>query len=71
MAYFCITKALALAPAVGVVPLDFMRLPLISVVGFLVYDERLEWTVIIGALVIFFATLINLKAEQKQSQLKS
>ncbi|MDC1382005.1 DMT family transporter [Candidatus Puniceispirillum sp.] len=71
MAHFCITKALALAPAVVVVPLDFMRLPLISVVGFLVYDEMFEWDVIIGALFIFFATLINLKAEQKQSQLKS
>ena len=71
MAHFCITKALALAPAVVVVPLDFMRLPLISVVGFLIYDEMFEWPVIIGAMVIFFATVINLKAEQKQSQTKS
>ncbi len=39
MAHFCITKALALAPAIVVIPLDFMRLPLISVIGFLAYDE--------------------------------
>ena len=32
-AHFCITNALALAPAIVVIPLDFMRLPLISVIG--------------------------------------
>ena len=69
MAHFCITKALSLAPAIVVVPLDFMRLPLISVVGFFVYDEMFEWPIIIGALIIFFSTLLNLKAEQNQNQL--
>ena len=63
LAYFCVTKALALAPAIVVVPLDFMRLPLISVIGFLAYDEMLEWLIIVGALIIFLATLINLKGE--------
>jgi len=67
-AHFCITNALALAPAIVVIPLDFMRLPLISVIGFLAYGEAFELPILVGAGVIFIAILINLKAEkQRQS----
>ena len=67
-AHFCITNALALAPAIVVIPLDFMRLPLISVIGFLAYGEAFELPVLVGAGVIFIAILLNLKAEkQRQS----
>ena len=70
MAHFCITKALALAPAIVVIPLDFMRLPLISVIGFLIYDEAFELPILLGAGIIFIAILLNLKAEkQRQSKL--
>jgi drug/metabolite transporter (DMT)-like permease len=67
-AHFCITNALALAPAIVVIPLDFMRLPLISVIGFLAYGETFELPILVGAGVIFIAILLNLKAEkQRQS----
>ena len=69
IAHFCITNALSLAPAIVVIPLDFMRLPLISVIGFLAYGEPFEVPILIGAGVIFIAILVNLKAE-KQSQPK-
>ena len=39
MVHFCITNALSIAPAVVVIPLDFMRLPLISMIGLLAYGE--------------------------------
>jgi drug/metabolite transporter (DMT)-like permease len=64
-AHFCITKALALAPAIVVIPFDFLRLPLISLIGFLAYDEVFEWTVVFGALLIFVAVFVNLQAEHK------
>lgn len=68
-AHFCITNALALAPAIVVIPLDFMRLPLISVIGFLAYGEAFELPILLGAGVIFIAILLNLKAEkQRQSR---
>ena len=68
-AHFCITSALALAPAIVVIPLDFMRLPLISVIGFLAYGEAFELPILVGAGVIFIAILLNLKAEkQRQSE---
>ena len=67
-AHFCITNALALAPAIVVIPLDFMRLPLISVIGFLAYGEAFDLPILVGAGVIFIAILLNLKAEkQRQS----
>ena len=66
MAHFCITNALSIAPAIVVIPLDFMRLPLISVIGFLAYGEAFELPILIGAGVIFVAILVNLKAEQQR-----
>ena len=66
-AHFCITNALTLAPAIVVIPLDFMRLPLISVIGFLIYDEAFELPILVGAVVIFIAILLNLKAEKQRS----
>ena len=66
MAHFCITNALSIAPAIVVIPLDFMRLPLISAIGFLAYGEAFELPILIGAGVIFVAILVNLKAEQQR-----
>ena len=65
-AHFCITNALTLAPAIVVIPLDFMRLPLISVIGFLIYGEAFELPILVGAGVIFIAILLNLKAEKQR-----
>ena len=66
MAHFCITNALSIAPAIVVIPLDFMRLPLISVIGFLAYGEAFELPILIGAGFIFVAILVNLRAEQQR-----
>ena len=65
LAHFCITNALQIAPATVVTPLEFLRLPLISVIGFMLYDEPLLLSVFIGALIIFIANVINIRAESK------
>ena len=70
-AHFCITKALALAPAIVVIPLDFLRLPLIGLIGFLAYDEAFEWTVLFGAMLIFAAVFVNLQAEHQRNRTAS
>lgn len=62
-AHFCITSALSLAPATMVAPLEFFRLPLISVVGFLLYDEPLMLSVFAGSLLILIANIANIKVE--------
>ena len=43
-----------------------MRLPLISVIGFLIYGKAFELPIFLGAGVIFVAILLNLKAEKQR-----
>ncbi|AHD09693.1 DMT family transporter [Phaeobacter gallaeciensis] len=59
-AHFCVTKALAIAPATVVVPIDFARLPTIAVAGMLIYGEALNLWILLGAVVIFCANYINI-----------
>jgi drug/metabolite transporter (DMT)-like permease len=62
--HYCLTRALMLADATVVVPMDFMRLPLIAVVGLAFYDEPLDWHVLAGALIILAGNLLNINAER-------
>lgn len=62
-AHYCITAALKLAPASYVMPLDFLRLPLIAVVGAMIYAEPLDPYVILGAAVIFAGIWLNIRGE--------
>ncbi len=62
MAHFCLTKALSIAPASIVMPIDFVRLPTIAVVGVLLYQEPLEIWVFIGAGLIFAANYLNISS---------
>jgi drug/metabolite transporter (DMT)-like permease len=64
-AHYCLARALALADAVVVVPMDFLRLPLVATAGFLFYGERLEWAVLAGAAVMLAGNLLNLRAERE------
>ncbi|GLQ34468.1 DMT transporter permease [Amylibacter marinus] len=57
-AHFCLTSALSLAPATVVTPIDFTRLPVIALVGYVLYNEPVELAVIIGAVVIFTSNYI-------------
>lgn len=66
-AHFCITKALSIAPATVVTPMDFLRLPLIAVVGYLLYNEPLQTSVVLGAVIILLANIMNIRAETQRS----
>ena len=50
-----------LAPATVVAPLEFLRLPLIAVVGYFVYAEALSVFVFIGAILIIGANIANIR----------
>ncbi|RBO54582.1 EamA family transporter [Rhodovulum sp. BSW8] len=62
-AHFCLTSALAVAPASIVMPLDFLRLPVIALVGMMLYDEPLDPMVLVGAAIILGANFLNLRGE--------
>ena len=66
LAHYCITRALALAPAIIVAPMDFLRLPLIAAVGLLLYNERIDLFLVTGALLIIGANYTNIYWENKQ-----
>ncbi|MDA9369937.1 DMT family transporter [Amylibacter sp.] len=66
LAHFCITKALQLAPATVVTPIDFCRLPVIAAIGYVFYNEVLDIFIIGGAIIIFIANYINIWSETKK-----
>lgn len=65
LAHFCLTTALSIAPATVVVPIDFIRLPLIAVVGMLFYGEALDLWVFVGAALIFAGNYYNIWNETR------
>ena len=64
-AHLCLTNALVVAPAAVVVPFDFLRLPVMAVVGMALYAEPLDLFVFLGATVIFAANVLNLRKEAR------
>jgi len=64
-AHFCMTRAFRIADATLVVPIDFLRLPLITVVGMVLYGEPLEPAIFLGAAVIFAGTYYSIRRESR------
>lgn len=63
VAHLSLTTALSLAPASYVMPVDFIRLPLIAVIGALAYAEPLDPWVLAGGAVIFAGIWLNLRSQ--------
>jgi drug/metabolite transporter (DMT)-like permease len=66
VAHVCLTTALSIAPATVAAPVDFLRLPLIAVIGLLLYGEAIDAFVLLGAAVIFGANYLNLWVETRK-----
>lgn len=64
-AHYSMTRAFKLADATVAVPIDFVRLPLIAVVGALFYNEAFDPMIIVGAAVIFAGTYYSLSRERR------
>jgi drug/metabolite transporter (DMT)-like permease len=62
-AHFCLSNAFRAGDASVVVPLDFLRLPLIAVIGWWLYAEPLDVVVFLGAGLIISGILWNLRSE--------
>jgi drug/metabolite transporter (DMT)-like permease len=63
--HYCLSNAFRSGDATLVVPLDFMRIPLIAVIGWALYGESLDIFVLLGALIIVAGVLWNLRSEAK------
>ena len=65
-AHYALTNALSVADASLVMPLDFLRVPLIAVAGYLLYAESIEPATLIGAALIFSGTYYSLRFESRR-----
>jgi drug/metabolite transporter (DMT)-like permease len=64
-ANFCMTKAMQISTVTTVVTLDFMRLPLIAIAGFYLYQEPFGLWAVTGSAIILSAMLLNFKLPAK------
>lgn len=64
-AHYCMARAFAHSDAIVVVPMDFLRLPLVAVIGLVFYGEPLDLWVLLGASIIFAGIIINVMTERK------
>lgn len=65
-AHYSLTSALANAPASVVAPMEFLRLPVLAVVGMLMYGEPLEIAVFVGGAIILAGNLLNINVERRR-----
>lgn len=66
-AHFCLTTALSLAPAALVIPIDFGRLPLVALLGWLLYAEPFTIWLALGGGLILAGNYINIVSSRQQS----
>ena len=64
-AHYFLTNALRVADAIVVIPLDFLRIPLIAFVGWMFFGERVDVLVFVGAGIIMSVIFWNLRAEMR------
>ena len=66
-AHFCMVRAFLHADAIVVIPMDFLRLPLIALIGLIFYAEPLDIWVLIGGAVIFAGNFLNILKDKRRS----
>ncbi|MGA0597474.1 DMT family transporter [Enterovirga sp. CN4-39] len=65
-AHLCLTQAYRYGDALVVMPLDFLRIPMIAVVGWYFYGEQLDPFVFAGAALIIGGIVWNLSSEARR-----
>ncbi|MEC7490220.1 MAG: DMT family transporter [Pseudomonadota bacterium] len=68
MAHYTMARALQLADITIIFPLDFIRLPLMALLGFLIYSEAISPSTALGAIVIFAANWHCVRAEASRDR---
>jgi drug/metabolite transporter (DMT)-like permease len=60
--HYCMARALRHAEATVVVPMDYLRVPLTALAGWLVYAERMDLLTVLGAVLILSGNLLNTRS---------
>ncbi len=69
-AHVCMVRAFSLADALTVVPLEFLRLPLVMVLAVLLYGEPFDLWILLGGSLILLGNYYNLLSERRQAKAK-
>jgi drug/metabolite transporter (DMT)-like permease len=69
--HYCFTRALMLADAVIVLPVDYLRLPLALVIGAVIYLEPIDPVLVLGAGVIIAGNIVNIRHEARRRRTES
>lgn len=64
-AHYAMTRALTIADATLIFPMDFLRMPGVAVIAWLLYDESVGFWVGAGAAVIFISNYYNVRVESR------
>ncbi len=67
-AHYCMARAFRYGDASLVIPLDFLRVPLIALVGYFFFAESVDALVFVGAAIILAGILWNLRLEARDAQ---
>jgi drug/metabolite transporter (DMT)-like permease len=65
--HYCLTNAFRCGDAMIVIPMDFLRVPLIASIGWMLYGERLDAFVFAGAALIIAGVLWNVRGETQRT----
>ena len=63
--HWCVAHAMRYADAAVVAPMDFIRLPLIAVIGFMFYAEPWNPYVLFGGALVFCGNMVNIWGERR------
>lgn len=63
--HYCMARAMLHADATIVVPMDFLRVPLTALAGWLLYAERMDLLAVFGAAMILGGNLLNLRSRAR------
>jgi drug/metabolite transporter (DMT)-like permease len=69
--HFCMARALSYAEATVVMPMDFLRLPLSALIGFLLYSEQIDAFTAAGAALILAGNLFNIQRNAREPELET
>ena len=67
LVHYCLTNAFRCGDAIVVIPMDFLRVPIIAVIGYVFYGEHLDAFVFAGAGLIILGVLWNVRSEAQRS----
>jgi drug/metabolite transporter (DMT)-like permease len=66
--HFCMARALAYADATVIMPMDFLRVPLAALIGWLLYSEQVDIFTAAGAALILLGNLLNLPRRNRAKE---